>query len=83
MPEYIQQSLNKFKKGPQGYRGAKGADGSGNFGNLGQKPATRKRVAMVDKKIRKAAGRMMLRFKKGRVPPASQSPTETRSSNNA
>lgn len=82
MSEYT--AVQKFtgKRSPLSYKPAKGGVGGGNFGNIGQKKATKKKISMVDKKVKKISNKVM-RFKKGVIPPASQSPSETRSSNNA
>ena len=42
-------------KGPKTYKAAKGASGRGNFSNLGQKPALRRRISAVDRKVKQVA----------------------------
>ena len=72
MSDYLNIRPPSGKKGPATYRAARGDSGKGSFDNRGRtKPATKKRLKMVDKKVKKVSNKVMgLKGKKGVPGPA-------------
>ena len=47
------------KRGPKTYKAAKGGVSEGNYAGQRTKPATKKHIAMVDKKVKRISGKVM------------------------
>lgn len=50
---------NGSKKGPATYKAAKGPVGKGGYTGKNTKPATNKRINMVDKKVKRVSNKIM------------------------
>lgn len=60
MSDYLNIRPPSGKKGPATYKPAKGSVGRGSYSNVGKgKPATKKKVNIVDKRVKKVSNKVM------------------------